>query len=212
MGDAIELAVHAQEHGAAGVSSIIPAGFTDLDSISRYYASVASAAPELPFLPYLFTSSMDAVSLMEAIGDIPSLAGSKYTGPNMYEFKSVVDSRPRPWSVFSGMDEQCIFAAMFGACGNIGSTLNVMPGVYREIHKSYRDGDLLRARDLQARANRVTQTMISFGFMGALYAALQILGVDCGSPRLPAQPLSRENAEALSSALSAVDFYELAEM
>ena len=91
LGDAVELAVHAQEAGASGVSSIIPAGYGDLEAVRRYYAAVAAAVPSLPFLPYLFTSSMDAVALMQAIGDIPNLAGSKYTGPNMHEFKRVVE-------------------------------------------------------------------------------------------------------------------------
>ena len=210
--DATELAAHAQQHGAAGVSSIIPAGFGDLASVSRYYAAVAAAAPTLPFLPYLFTSSLDAVALIQAIGDIPNLAGSKYTGPNMYEFKRIVESRKGSWSIFSGMDEQCVFAAMCGSCGNIGSTLNLMPGVYRQIHQSYRDGDVLRARDLQVRVNRATETLIAFGFMGALYAALGLLGVDCGAPRLPAQPLAAQQRDALAAALEAVDFFELAAM
>ena len=68
------------------------------------------------------------------------------------------------------------------------------------------------ARDLQARANRVTETLISFGFMGALYAALGMLGVDCGGPRLPALPLPRERKEDLRTALEAVDFFEIAAM
>ena len=212
LGDAIELAVHAQEAGASGVSSIIPAGYTDMASITRYYAAVAGAVPALPFLPYLFTSGLDTVALVQAIGDIPNLAGTKYTGPNMYEFKRIVESRQGSWSVFSGMDEQCIFAAMFGACGNIGSTLNVMPGIYRQIHQCYGDGDLLAARDLQARANRVTETLISFGFMGALYATLGMLGVDCGGPRLPTQPLAAQRKEALRAALEAVDFPAIAAM
>lgn len=212
LGDAIELAVHAHRSGASGVSSIIPAGYGDMAAITHYYAAVAGAVPTLPFLPYLFTSGLDIFALVQAIGDIPNLAGTKYTGPNMYEFKRVVESRQGSWSVFSGMDEQCIFAAMFGSCGNIGSTLNVMPGIYREIHERYGDGDLLRARDLQARANRVTETLISFGFMGALYATLGMLGVDCGGPRLPAQPLAARREESLRTALEVVDFFTIAAM
>lgn len=211
-GDAIELAVHAQEVGASGVSSIIPAGYADMAAITRYYAAVAGAVPALPFLPYLFTSTLDIFALVQAIDNIPNLAGSKYTGPNMYEFKRIVESRKESWSIFSGMDEQCVFAAMFGSCGNIGSTLNVMPGIYREIHQRYGEGDLLAARDLQAKANKVTETLISFGFMGALYSVLGMLGVECGSPRLPAQPLAPQRKEALQAALEAVNFSEIAAM
>jgi N-acetylneuraminate lyase len=81
--------------------------------------------------------------------------------------------------IYMSMDEQCLFAAMFGSSGNIGSTLNFMPGVYREIHECVKSGDLARGQELQLRANQVTKTVISFGFPGALKKVMGILGFDC---------------------------------
>ena len=208
--DAVDLARHAQSVGADGISSIIPAGYTNLESISRYFGAVAGGAPELPFLPYLFTSSLDPVALMHALKDLPNLAGTKYTGPNMYQFRQIIEARSGSWSVFSGMDEQCLFAAMVGSCGNIGSTLNVMPGIYRQIHQAYQEGNLTLGRDLQLRANRVTEVLIGYDFMGALKAALALLGFDCGQPRLPALPFPEARRDALRSDLEAVDFFEIA--
>ncbi|MFN2200848.1 MAG: dihydrodipicolinate synthase family protein [Caldilineaceae bacterium] len=210
--DAIDLALHAQRAGASGVSSIIPAGYADLASVSRYYAAVAGAVPSLPFLPYLFTSTSSAVALMESIADIPNLAGAKYTGPNMYELREIIEAREEPWSIFSGMDEQCVFGAMVGSCGNIGSTLNVMPGIYRQIHKYVAAGNAMGARDLQLRANRVTKTLFAFDFMAALYEAMSILGVDAGGPRLPSLPFDENRRGELREALAAVDFLEIATM
>ena len=210
--DAIELALHAQRAGASGVSSIIPAGYTDLASVSRYYTAVAGAVPSLPFLPYLFTSASSAVALIQSISDIPNLAGAKYTGPNMYELREVIEARGEPWSIFSGMDEQCVFGAMLGTCGNIGSTLNVMPGIYREIHKFVAAGDAMSARNLQLRANRVTKTLFAFDFMAALYEAVSMLGVGAGGPRLPSLPFDKNRSNELRAALDAVDFLEIAAM
>ncbi len=212
MGDAIELAIHAQEAGASGVSSIIPAGYTGLESISRYYAALAASVPSLPFLPYLFTSTSSAVALIEAISDIPNLAGAKYTGPNMFELRHIIEAREGSWSIFSGMDEQCVFAAMSGTCGNIGSTLNVIPGIYRRIHEYVADGDALSARDLQVRANRVTTTLIGFDYMAALQMAITMLGVEINGPRLPSLPFDDSRKEELRSALIAVNFFEIAAM
>lgn len=212
LSDAIELALHAQSAGASGVSSIIPAGYSGLASIGRYYAQLAASVPSLPFLPYLFTSASSAVALIEAISDIPNLAGAKYTGPNMYELSHIIEARQQPWSIFSGMDEQCIFAAMVGSCGNIGSTLNVMPGIYRRIHQLVAGGDVLAARDFQIKANRVTKTLQAFDFMAALRAAIGMLGVEVGSPRLPALPFDDSRKAEMREALEAVDFFEIAEM
>ena len=210
--DAIELAEHAQGVGAAGISSVIPPMFQDGESLYTYFARVGAGAPDLPLLTYIFGGPMDAVALMRRLMEIPTVAGTKYTGPNMYEFREIVELRGDNWSIFSGMDEQCIYAAMQGACGNIGSTLNYMPGIYREVHNSYKKGDIAQGQELQVRANQVTRVLFSFGFFGALKEVMRMLGFDCGKPRLPHLPFAEEKRDALRAELEAIDFFTVAEM
>ena len=210
--DAVELAEHAQEVGAAGISSVIPPMFQDGESLYTYFARVGAGAPDLPLLTYIFGGPMDAVALMRRLMEIPTVAGTKYTGPNMYEFREIVELRGDNWSIFSGMDEQCIYAAMQGACGNIGSTLNYMPGIYREVHNSYRKGDIAQGQELQVRANQVTRVLFSFGFFGALKEVMRMLGFDCGKPRLPHLPFAEEKRNDLRAQLEAIDFFTVAEM
>jgi dihydrodipicolinate synthase/N-acetylneuraminate lyase len=120
-------------------------------------------------------SDLDADALMRNPITIPTVAGTKYTGSNMYQFQHIVGMKQEGWTVFSDMDEQCAFAAMVGSSINIGSTLNVMPGVYRKIHDSCRAGDFSRACELQLQANRVTAILSKNGFPGALRAVLGLL-------------------------------------
>ena len=211
--DAVALARHAQEAGAAGVSSVLPPVGGSLEEIYLHYQSIAAAAPGLPFFPYLFGAQTDAVTLMKGLQQrIPNFAGCKYTGPDMYELRRLVelgDDATQGWTIFSGMDEQCVLAAMFGAPANIGSTLNRMPGVYREIRECCASGNLASARDLQLRANRVTSALLSLGFPGALREAMRFLGFDCGDPRLPTPPLPADKRESLREQLDAVGFSEL---
>jgi N-acetylneuraminate lyase len=211
-GDAAELARHARQAGADGVSSVLPPLYRTTQSLYAYYAKIADAAPDLPLLTYIFGGPVDAVGLMRELMKIPSVAGAKYTGPNMYEFRSIVELRRDNWTVFSGMDEQCLFAAMFGSSGNIGSTLNFMPGVYRKIHECCKNGDLERGSQLQLQANRVTKVAISFGYSGALKEIMKILGFNCGKARLPNLHLPAEKRDALRDGLQAAGFSELADM
>ncbi len=212
VGDAVQLAAHAQQVGAAGISSVIPPAFQQSESLYAYFARVGAAAPEVPLLTYIFGGPTDAVALMRELMAIPTVAGAKYTGPNMYEFREIVGLRKDNWNIFSGMDEQCIYAAMQGACGNIGSTLNYIPGIYREIHTSYKQGDIAKGHELQVRANQVTGVLFSFGFFGALKEVMRMLGFDCGKPRLPQLPFVEEKRDALRSELEAIDFFTVAEM
>jgi N-acetylneuraminate lyase len=153
---------------------------------------------------------VDAVTLMRDLAQrIPNIGGAKYTGSNLFELRQLLELAEQRWTIFSGMDEQCAFAAMFGAPGHIGSTLNLMPGVYRQLRQAIGQGDLVTARDLQLRANRITAALFSFGFFGALREAMRMLGFDCGDPRSPNLPVPEACREELRQALYAAGFNEM---
>lgn len=210
--DAIELAEHAAGVGADGVSSIIPPLYHNLISLKLYFLELATSAPDLPFFPYIFQASIDVISLMQDLMVIPNVSGTKYTGPNMYEFRQIVELRTEKWNIFSGVDEQCVFAAMFGATGNIGSTVNFMPGVYKAIHEFCRQGHFSEARDLQIQANHVTETLIRFDFPVALREAMRMIGFDPGPSHLPNPSLSEPRRQELHVQLAQVEFSRLVAM
>ena len=214
--EAMTLASHAQQMGTAGVSSVLPIYLGGLEATYRHYGAIAAAAPALPFFPYLFGGQIDAVSLMRELLDrIPNVRGAKYTGPNMYEIAQIIelgDAQPqgKGWTIFSGMDEQCLFAMMMGAPGNIGSTLNAMPGAYRRMRACYASGDVAQALALQKRANRLTAVMIDYGVAAALRVSMKLLGFDCGPPRLPQAPVAPEKEEKLAAELEETGLAALA--
>jgi N-acetylneuraminate lyase len=211
--DSVALAHHAREQAVDGVASILPPFRRSPEETRLHYERIAATVFDLPFYPYLFGGETDALSLMqELLGRIPNIGGAKYTGSDMYELGAIVDLKDEGWTIFSGMDQQCVFAAMSGSPANIGSTLNVMPGLYRELRSACELGDLDRANDLQRRANRVTRVLQQFGFMGALFEAIRHLGFECGQPRLPHTPFPPDRREAFHRALDAVDFFEITAM
>ena len=210
--DAATLAAHAQSIGASGISTIIPPLYSNLDTITRYFAAVAGSAPDIPVFPYLFGGAVSAFDLLTAIADVPNLGGTKVTGPNMDELKKIIDMRPQPWAVFSGMDEQSLFAAMAGASGNIGSSVNVIPGVYRQIRVKMAAGDYKGAMELQFKGNKVIATLGAYGYSAALRKGVEMLGVPCGGPRMPEAPFPDGKLEQLKADLEKVDFEELSSL
>lgn len=209
--DAVILARHARQSGADGISSIIPPYYENLTQIHACFRMLAEAGGDLPFFPYIF-GPINALELMRQLMDIPTVSGTKYTAPNMFEFKQIIELRQDNWYIFSGMDEQCVFARMSGSSGNIGSTLNFMPGVYRKIHECVINGDLAQAFEWQSKANKVTEVLIDYGFMGAVTEVMRLLGFDCGRVRLPHFALKEEKREALQTALRSVEFEQLTQM
>ena len=207
--DAVALAKHADQIGASGISSVVLTYYESLESLYAYYSQIAQAVPELPFLGYMFGGTVNAVSLMRKLMEIPSLVGAKYSGSNMFEFRQLVQLRQEDWTIFSGMDEQCLFAVMSGSHGNVGSTLNFMPGVYREIRRCAEVGDYMNGMEIQNRANAITHIMQTYGFQGALKAVMSKIGFDCGSPRLPNLPFPEERWRTLYAELEKYDFDEM---
>lgn len=209
--DAIDLAQHGRAHGVVGFSSIIPPMYTSLDTIVPYYTQLAASVPDLPFFAYILNPDLDSVAFMKSLLGIPNLGGSKYTGPNMYEFRQIIDLGEGRWTMFSGMDEECVYAAMMGATGAIGSTLNIIPGAFQHIHRHVAAGQYAEAQDIQVRVNKVIEVMISVGFQGALKEIISgLLGKSAGEPRLPRLPLSNSQREKLHRQLAETDFEALA--
>ncbi len=208
MADACQLARHAHTAGAAGFASIIPPLYADMRGVTAYYRQLAAAAPRLPFFMYLINASVPVLPLVTRLLDIPNLAGGKYTGPDMFEFRRVLDAGAgrEAWSLSTGMDEMCLAGILAGSCGNIGSTLNFMPGLYARMRNLVQSGQHEAAMDLQIRGNRVTAVMIEHGFQGSLCAVMQRLGIDSGSPRLPHAALTDAEELSLHRALDQVGF------
>jgi len=152
------------------------------------------------------------VELVLDLLHIPNLAGTKYTGPDIYELRRIVGLRDEGWTVFSGMDEECPFAAMSGSSGNIGSTVCVMPGVHRKIRELCETGNLLKGLALQNEANAIITIMHRFGFAAALRETLSMLGFECGQPRLSDLPLQEGAQDALRTELEAAGLSRLTSM
>lgn len=210
LNDAVALAQHADAVGADGISSIVPPVAYDARGIAPYLARVAAAAPDLPFLPYLFGGTRDSLALMRDLADVPNFAGTKYYGPNMYEMSQIAAFRNEGWTVFVGMDEQAALGLMYGAHGIIGSSLNFMPGVYHCILDGVRSGELGAALDMQRRSNAIIGLMHGYGYVGCMRAALARLGFDCGAPRLPNLPLPAAQRSRFLAELEDSGFAKLA--
>ena len=134
----------------------------------------------------------------------------KYTGPDMDELKRIIDIGGDEWTVFSGMDEHCVFCLMMGVSGNVGSSVNVLAGSYQKIHEYCASGNYDEGVALQLKINEVINIFKFYGYPGALKEALRLLGMDCGIPTPPGLPVPKDKVKELHIKLEAIDFMSLA--
>lgn len=211
--DAKTLARRAEQCGFAAISALAPSYYKPggLPALVSCCAAIAAAAPETPFYYYdipALTGVEFAMEdfLAEAPERVPTLAGIKFTNPDLVSYRrslAVAGNRfDLPW----GVDESLLAALAVGAKGGVGSTYNWAPGLYRNLIAAHSRGDLAEARRLQSLSIAMIDAMASTGFLGTAKALMTRLGVPVGPARLPLGNPPSDRIDALIHKLRDLGF------
>jgi N-acetylneuraminate lyase len=207
------LAAHAASLGVAAVAAVPPVYFrVDDDALFEHYRLIAEAAAGTPVYLYNIppaTGVEITARTMAKLIEIPAVRGIKYSSYNLFDMRNIIELAPGEITVLSGNDEVCMAALCMGAHGAIGSTYNVMPATFAAIYRAMQAGDLAQAQDLQFRANRVIQALLSVPLMAGLKAILSTWGYDCGGPRRPQRPITADERALLLDAVAAAGLEQL---
>lgn len=213
--EAIELARHAQEVGADAIGAMSPCFFKPacVADLVDFFTPIAHAAEKLPFY-YYNMPSMTGVSLpvaeflAEGKKVMPNLVGTKFTHNNLMEMEECLAFNNGEFEVLHGFDEILIAGLALGAKAGVGSTYNYLPSVYLGILDAMEKGDLNRARELQQKSIEVVKVIIKYG--GGVRggkAIMNLIGIECGSCRLPISSFSEEEYRTLKEDLQQVGFF-----
>jgi N-acetylneuraminate lyase len=213
--DARALAAQAEQLGAHAIAALAPCYFKprDLDTLIASMARVAAAAPATPFyyydIPPMTGLSHSMPDFLErAPAHIPTLAGLKFTNPDLMAYQYVLRAGGGKWDVPFGFDEHMLGALAMGAKGAVGSGFNFAAPIYQRLLRAFATGDLATARGEQFRGVQLIKLFVTYGYMGAAKATMQMLGVDVGPARLPNTTLSAEQAAKLRGELTAMGFFD----
>jgi N-acetylneuraminate lyase len=212
--DAIELARHARQAGAAAVAAVAPSYLkpaTVLDLV-EFCAPIAAEAEPLPFYLYeipgmtnvrLSTSEF----LHEARFRIPNLRGLKFSHADLVELQGCVQTDGGAFDVLFGFDEMLLAGLCLGVRGAVGSTYNFAGPHYQRLIRAFEAGDLAAARAAQFQAVGMIRLLNSFGFLAASKAVMAMVGVDCGPVRPPLRNLTTAQVAALADRLAAFNLF-----
>lgn len=215
LGDACELARHAQDSGADAIAALAPSFFkpASVTELVAWCAQLAAAAPRLPFyyyhIPVMTGVTIPVVDFLNSVnGQIPTLAGIKFTHENLMDFGQSVAMEDGRYDMLFGRDEILLSGIALGARGAVGSTYNYAAPLYLRIFEAFARGDLAAARREQSRAMEMIAVLNRHGGMAAGKTAMKLIGVDCGPLRLPIRSLTARDEESLRAALEKVGFFE----
>lgn len=213
MADSAALAAHAGKLGAAAISAISPSYFKprSVDTLIACCAGIAAAAPDTPFyyydIPALTGVSLSMPEFLEkAAGRIPTLAGLKFTNPDLMAY--LLCLRSGDWDIPWGLDEWMLAALATGARGAVGSTYNFAAPIYLRLMSAFARGNIESARLEQHRSAQLITLLAGYGYMGAAKTTMATLGVDVGPPRLPNTSLDSAQQTKLRSELEHLGFFD----
>jgi N-acetylneuraminate lyase len=176
--DAIRLANHAADAGAAAVSSLPPAG--EFSEVLPYYEMLAEKSP-LPLILYYFpkvapTAFLTPGDLLK-VADLPNVVGVKFTDFNLFLLEELT---LRGKIAFNGYDEVLVAGRLMGAQGGIGSTYNVMPHALVALYRATQAGNWQKARSIQVHVNHVIRVLMRYPWLPSIKAVMRRKGFECG--------------------------------
>ncbi|WP_168120024.1 N-acetylneuraminate lyase [Paenibacillus sp. HB172176] len=190
--ESARLAKHAEQAGADAVSAVVPFYYKlGMAEIRKHYDCIMRAT-KLPMLIYHFPGATGvslSMDFYEEMAAHPQCLGVKFTSLNLFEMQQIRAKCGPDFLILNGHDEVYAAGALMGADGAIGSTMNMMPGLYAGMFDSIRREDWKALRNPQALANEIIAHMLKFDVIPYEKYMLYLQGV-IASPRAR-QPLTQ---------------------
>lgn len=203
----VELSQRAAETGVDGLLVVSPYyNRPPQAGIEAHFRAVADAV-DLPIVMYDVPSrtarAMTVDTIVRLADEVPGIAGLKDARGNPAEAARIVDGTPDDFDLYSGDDGLTLSLLAVGAVGVVGVATHWSAGLHAEMIAAHDKGDVLRAREINARLGPsfAVETSDTWVHTSAAKAALAILGQPAGPVRLPLAPLGDDVRAAVTRVL-----------
>jgi len=216
--DCKELAIHAKQIGLYGVSLLSPYYYkpTSVEVIAACCKEVAAVVPEMPFyfyhIPIMTGVNFPMIELLKLVhNQIPNFAGIKYSHEDHMDLLSCMHFENSQYDILWGRDENLLSGMAMGVKAAIGSTYNYIAPLYHQLIEAFNQGDLQKARNLQQASVEIIRLLGTYGGIPTGKAFMKLLGMDCGTCRLPMIDLTIEQMEIFNkkAGLTAFETYKM---
>ena len=205
--ESIELAKHAQSIGADAISAV-PSVYYHLpaESVKLHWESIINAT-DVPFIIYnipQLTGFDLSPAMLGEFAKNEKIIGVKNSAEPVYLMERYRKAAGDDFIIFNGSDEQFVGGRIMGADAGIGGTYGCMPELFVALDKLVNENRIEEAKVLQYKINDCIFDLLA---CKSLYgAAKQVFslrfGIDCGQPRSPFLPVSREDAKPIADKIN----------
>ena len=163
----------------------------------RYYTEIAEAV-KLPIIMYNVPGRTGCNIMPETVENI---VGIKEATGSLAQASRLMYLTDGKIDLYSGEDGIVVPLMAIGAIGVISVWSNVAPADVHDMCAAFSAGDLLRARELQLKAQPLVDALFSEVNPIPVKKALNLMGLEVGPLRSPLTEMTPENAAKLAEAM-----------
>ena len=198
---AVEMARAADEAGADGLLVVTPYYSKPSQAgVEAHFRAVAEATG-LPICLYDIPGRSGIpieADTIRALSEVPNITAMKDAKGDFLDAVTLIQETGLAW--YSGDDPLNLPWLSVGATGVISVVGHAAPHALRELVTSFENGDLTRAREINAKTlNVLARQQGALGGVTFAKAALRLQGIEVGDPRLPVAAATREQVVQLQN-------------
>lgn len=196
---AVAMAQAARDAGADGLLVVTPYYSKPSQAgVEAHFRAVAEAT-ELPICLYDIPGRSGVPiesGTVRALAQVDNIKAMKDAKGNFLEAATLTQETGLAW--YSGDDPLNLPWLSIGATGMISVVGHAAPQALRELVTAFENGDLTRAREINANTlNVLARQQSALGGVAFAKAALRLQGIDVGDPRLPVAAATEQQVERL---------------
>lgn len=184
----------AAKSGCDAVLVMNPAYFKgnlDEKTLENYFLHVAEESP-LPVILYNMprnTALNMSAALICKLANHPNIVGIKDSSGNIVQISEIIYNTHQGFAMFAGSTSFLLPSLVMGADGGTLALANIMPEQCVRIMSLFEQGKMSEAKKLQLSLLEINHAVTARWGVSALKAALDLIGLYGGPPRLPLLPL-----------------------
>ncbi len=198
---AIYLSKEAEKCGADGLLVVTPYyNKATQNGLKAHFKAIAGAV-SIPVILYNIPgrtgTRMTPQTVVDLCTEVPNIAGVKDATGDISEVAEVMSLSKGNVDLYSGNDDQITAVMALGGKGVISVLSNILPKETHDIAARYLQGDAAKSCELQLSYIPLIQALFSEVNPIPVKRAMNFMGMEVGSLRLPLTEMESANAERL---------------
>lgn len=198
---AIELSKEAEKSGVDGLLLVTPYyNKATQNGLKAHYKAIAKEV-NVPIILYNVPSRtgtrLAPQTVVDLCHEVPNIVGVKDATGDISEVAELMSLAKGTVDVYSGNDDQIVPVLSLGGKGVISVLSNILPKETHDMVASYLEGDVAKSCEMQLKYFDLVKALFCEVNPIPVKKALNLMGMEVGSLRLPLTEMEDANAKRL---------------